>query len=140
MPSLPSPAMRILIVEDHEESLRALSRLLSSEGHSVAEARSVGDALGHAADNKIDLLVSDIGLPDGDGCALLRRLIAMYHRHVPAIALTGHDEDHYLDECRSAGYSQFLLKPVVFDQLIAAVKMVTPVGAPDGEVQAAPAN
>lgn len=73
------PALRILAVDDHEDSARAVAMLLRRAGHEVTTAHTLAGALalgtGSAAP---DLLLCDIDLPDGDGCELLRRLRAYY--------------------------------------------------------------
>jgi two-component system CheB/CheR fusion protein len=118
--------LKILIVEDHEDSAEALSRLLRHAGHTVATARTFADATAFVADQPLlDLLISDIALPDGDGCELLRWLCERRGGAVlPAIALTGHGEEHWADACKRAGYRDLLVKPVVYEQLLAAVRSV----------------
>lgn len=115
--------LRILLVDDHEHSLAALSRLLKGAGHAVTAAGSFVDAV--AAGGRmpaIDLLLSDIGLPDGNGCDLLR-LLKEHQSGGPrfSVAMTGHDDEQWGEECRRAGYSKFLVKPVVFAELSAAI-------------------
>jgi CheY-like chemotaxis protein len=116
-------ALAILLVEDHEDSARMLARLLQKRGYVVTTALSFANALAAAARmGAIDVLLCDITLPDGDGCALLRVLQERMDgapRH--AIALTGHDDAHWVEECRRAGYHSYLVKPVAFDQLLAAL-------------------
>jgi two-component system CheB/CheR fusion protein len=78
----------------------------------------------------IDLLVGDVGLPDGNGCDLLRLLndrVGGGPAH--AISLTGHGEEQWEGECRRAGYSYFLLKPVKFPELAAVVRALPPAEA-----------
>jgi CheY-like chemotaxis protein len=118
-------SLTILVVEDHEDSARAMARLLHREGHSVTTASSFADALAAAARlRRIDVLVSDITLPDGNGCALLRLLMERtVGAPTHAIALTGHTENHWIEECRRAGFQRFLLKPVVFEELLAALRV-----------------
>lgn len=118
--------LRILIVEDHEDSADALVRLLRHAGHTVVAAHSVADATTAAgAGDGFDLLISDISLPDGNGCELLRRLRANRGgAHMPAIALTGHGEEHWVEDCRRAGYRELMMKPVVYERLLAAVRSV----------------
>ena len=120
-------ALTILVVEDHEDCARAMERLLQREGHRVTTAMGFADALTSAARlGPLDVLVSDIALPDGDGCELLR-LLKERNSGAPghAIALTGHAESHWIEECRRAGFQRFLLKPVVFEELLAAVRVRT---------------
>lgn len=117
------PALRILLVDDHEDSLLPLSTLLRSKGHTVTAAKSVADALATAARlPEIDLLISDLTLPDGDGCLLLRILrerVGGGPRF--AIALSGHDEQRWLGECSRSGFGAFFTKPVAFDKLLQMV-------------------
>ena len=125
--SQPTP-LRLLIVDDHQDSARALSRLLRHEGHDVTTAHTVAGALalvvGHLP---IDVLISDIGLPDGDGCDLLRRLRAFYGgRDVAAIALSGMGDEPFVRRCREAGFREFLVKPVAFEQVVEALRTLHP--------------
>src|SRR5687767_10467262 len=114
--------LRILVVDDHEASAQVLARLLIREGTDVATAGSARDALAAAgAGPPFDLLLSDIGLPDLDGCELLRRL-RLLCPGVHAIAITGNDDAGDLEGCRLAGFSQFLLKPIEFPELLASVQ------------------
>ena len=78
-------ALRILLAEDHADTARVVGRLLARLGHRVAVANSVGAAVDLATAGEFDLLVSDLGLPDGSGLDLMRRL-----RPMPGIALTGY--------------------------------------------------
>jgi CheY-like chemotaxis protein len=122
----PRGPLRVLIVDDHADSARALARLFRSEGHVVITAHTMNGAMALVTGQQpIDVLVSDIGLPDGDGCELLRRLRGFYgSRAVPAVALTGRGDEGWVDDCRRSGYGQFLMKPVTFEQVSAAVRAV----------------
>ena len=124
--------LRILLVDDHEDCVRPLASLLRREGHAVATAHSVAGALALASGQPpIDVLVSDIGLPDGDGCNLLDQLRDLYgRRDVPAIAISGYDDADLIAECRRAGYRTFLLKPVTFDEVSAALGALLPSSEP----------
>ena len=66
--------MRILLVEDHEDTFVAMSRLLQKFGHDVRGARSMAEARNVADEGAFDLLLCDIGLPDGSGLELIREL------------------------------------------------------------------
>lgn len=121
-----TPPLRILVVDDHGQSACAVARLFRHVGHEALTACSARDAMAQARAERIDVLVSDISLPDFDGCELLRRLRALYGAEVPAIAVTGCDDAKTLQECRDAGYARFLLKPVVFEELLAALSQVCP--------------
>jgi signal transduction histidine kinase len=113
---------RILLVEDHEETAHTLALLLRSSGHVVRVAASVADALA-AADAPFDVLVSDIGLPDGTGCELLGEL-RRRKGDVRAIALSGYGFDHDVEQAHAAGFHRHLTKPVTLAQLLADIEVV----------------
>jgi CheY-like chemotaxis protein len=110
---------RLLLVEDHADTLRAFARMLRREGFEVQEACSVSEAL--AAARAGDLLVSDIALPDGDGCALMRRLSAL---GIPGIAISGFGTAKDREEYKRAGFAESLVKPVDVKQVISAIGRV----------------
>jgi CheY-like chemotaxis protein len=113
---------RILLVEDHEPSLKTLARLLRNLGHTVRTAATKAQALQAAEAESFDLVITDLGLPDGDGCDVLRRLQEI--RSIKGIALTGFGQDEDLARTREAGFSQHLVKPVSVEQLVSAVETV----------------
>jgi CheY-like chemotaxis protein len=125
--SEPLVPLHILVVDDQADSASALARLLRHESHRVKVAHTVAGAVALAAGAQpIDLLISDIGLPDGNGCDLLLHLREHYRRQdLSAIALTGHGEEHWLEECQRAGYRHFLVKPVVFQDLLKSIAELT---------------
>ena len=129
-PLAPTP-LRILVVDDHEDSARALARLLRHDGHVVTTAHSITGAMALVVGQRpVDLLLSDIDLPDGNGCQLLDRLRAFYGgRDVAAVALTGHGEEAWIEQCRRAGYRHFLLKPVRFEEVLAVVRTTGSAGS-----------
>ena len=114
-----SRSLRILLVEDHADTLRVLSRMLRGLGHAVTTAASVATALDASAAGPFDLLVSDLGLPDGSGLDLMRRL-----RPMPGIALTGYGMESDVEACREAGFEAHLTKPVDFTRLEEAIRRV----------------
>jgi len=119
----PEP-MRILLVDDHADTLRALSRLLRKLEHNVLTADSVRTALASAAENKFDLVISDVGLPDGTGTDLMRELLKL--QSIRGIALTGYGSESDLRETREAGFSAHLTKPINFTALRAAIGQARP--------------
>ena len=66
--------MRILLVEDHVGTLTAMTKLLAGLGHHVITAATVKEALASAEHEPIDLVISDLGLPDGSGHDVMRAL------------------------------------------------------------------
>ena len=110
---------RILVVEDHEDTLRSMKLLLKRLGYEVLTAENMEDALRIAEEEHFDVLLSDIGLPDGSGLELLKRI--RQRRDVPALALSGFGMDEDIERSRDAGFSEHLTKPVSIDRLQAAI-------------------
>lgn len=118
---------RILIVEDHEPTRVALTRLLLRRKFEVRSAGSVDEARSVAANGGIDLLLSDVGLPDGSGYDLMREL-----RDLPGlrgIALTGYGKDEDIAMSRAAGFAAHLTKPVDVRSLDNALREVIAMSA-----------
>jgi CheY-like chemotaxis protein len=110
---------RILVVDDHNDTLRSMKLLLTRLGYEVLAAENMTDALRIAEEEQFDILLSDIGLPDGSGLELLRRI--RQRRDVPALALSGFGMDEDIERSRDAGFSDHLTKPVSIDRLQAAI-------------------
>ncbi len=110
---------RILVVDDHDDTLRSMKLLLTRLGYEVLAAENMTDALRIAEEEQFDILLSDIGLPDGSGLELLKRIRQM--RDVPALALSGFGMDEDVERSRDAGFSDHLTKPVSIDRLQAAI-------------------
>ncbi len=116
-------ALRILLVEDHGDTARILGRLLRREGH---EARTAGDlkrALELSRQWEFDLLLSDLGLPDGSGLDLMRQLHAI-RPEIPGIAFSGYGTEEDVRQSHDAGFAEHLVKPLVMDHLRAAIQRV----------------
>ncbi len=115
--------LRLLLVEDHADTARTLCRLLRRAGYLVITASDVAGAAAAAAREPIDLLISDLGLPDGSGHEVVRRV--RIHHAVPAIAMSGYGMDEDLRRSREAGFTEHLVKPVDVSLLLAAIRRVT---------------
>ncbi|HET6246842.1 MAG TPA: response regulator [Tepidisphaeraceae bacterium] len=124
--------VHILLVEDHADTAAAMARLLSRRGYRVHIASRMVDALQIAAHTAFDILISDIGLPDGSGLELIRTL--SQRRPVRGIALSGFGMDEDLERSRSAGFSEHLTKPIDFNRLEVVISRLisepTPAAAP----------
>ena len=108
--------LRILLVEDHADTQRILSRLLSRLGHEVELASDVKDGLAHLQNATFDCLLSDIGLPDGSGLDLMSAARATQPR-IRGIALSGFGMEQDLRNSTAAGFECHLTKPVDFAAL-----------------------
>jgi CheY-like chemotaxis protein len=112
--------LRLLLVEDHADTLRIFGRILRRKGFDVQEASSVSEAINSSRPG--DLLLSDIALPDGDGRDLMRKL---RQRGIPGIAITGFGTAKDREEYRRAGFAEALIKPVDVEELLVAIGRVT---------------
>jgi len=118
-----SPAKgTILLVEDHADSLSALAMLLRREGYEIHVASGVREASAVAAASGCDLLLADLGLPDGNGAELMREL--KVSRGARGIAISGFTDEPTKRQAADAGFEKFIEKPAVFDSLLAAVRDV----------------
>ncbi len=117
----PGSPIRLLLVEDHEDSAAALSYVLRHQGYEVRVAHSVAEGIA-CADATLDLIVSDLGLPDGSGLDLMRQLTA--RMPIKGIALTGSGRAEDRAKILAAGFQRHLVKPVDIATLIAAIAEV----------------
>jgi CheY-like chemotaxis protein len=115
-----TPSLRIFVVENHADTLKYLRLYLEHLNHVVETARTVSEALTGLAREKFDVLISDIGLPDGDGWELLRR--AGPSRPGYAIAMSGFGMNADRAKSRQAGFRNHLLKPFMPDDLDQSLK------------------
>ena len=116
-------AYRVLLVEDHDDTRRVLARLLASFGFVVTSAATVKEAIDASQHQRFDLLVSDIGLPDGSGLDVMKHMARL---NVTGIALSGFGQDEDLQRSRDAGFTIHLTKPVSLQALQDVIKKVTP--------------
>lgn len=115
--------LRLLLVDDHADSMRVLQRLLEMEGYDVQSASNVAEAVALASSHPFDLVISDLGLPDGSGLELMREL---RKRHgLSGIALTGSDDTETVSRSRAAGIRQLLVKPIDLPKLHSAIEHAT---------------
>jgi PAS domain S-box-containing protein len=107
--------INILLVEDHKDSAEVMSRLLRDKGYLVETCATVAEALKASEAQRFNLVLSDIGLPDGTGIDLIKQI--RQHSSIPAIALTGFGMDQDIHRYKEAGFDAHLTKPVNFQKL-----------------------
>jgi signal transduction histidine kinase/ActR/RegA family two-component response regulator len=112
--------LRILLVDDHQDTCAALEKLLVRRGHLVAATHNVRSAMEAAVRNRFDLLISDIALPDGSGMELMIQLHAI--SRIPGIAISGFGNNGDIEKSLQAGFSEHLIKPVKLEKLEAAME------------------
>jgi CheY-like chemotaxis protein/nitrogen-specific signal transduction histidine kinase len=118
--SLTPNRLQILVVEDHADTRRIICRLLTAQGYQVSQAATVAAGLAIAAATQIDVLVSDIGLPDASGHDLMRQFKALYD--APGIALSGYGMDSDILASLDAGFYAHLTKPTNIAALYSTLK------------------
>ena len=106
---------RILLVEDHEDTNRSLTNLLRLRGYHVESANNVQSAIDLSAEDQFDVLISDLGLPDGSGIDLIKKLNSA--RPVFGIALTGFGMEDDVRKSHEAGFKHHLVKPIDLNKL-----------------------
>ena len=107
--------MRILLVEDHEDTNRSLTNLLRRRGYQVQSALDFQSALDLSSKVQFDVLISDLALPDGSGIDLVQKLQST--RPVIGIALTGFGMEEDIRKGREAGFHYHLVKPIDLNRL-----------------------
>ncbi len=116
-----TPPVRVLLVDDHEDTNRSLSILLGRRGYKVQTATSLAAAEVLCRIEKFDALVCDMNLPDGSGLNLLARLASDPPR-LGAIIVSGYNTDEDIERSLAAGYKAHLGKPVDLDKLDATIR------------------
>lgn len=111
---------QILLVDDHQDTLQTVARLLRRWGYAVTTATSVHSALELVETENFKLIISDLGLPDGSGLEIMRQVKEHYNLH--GIALSGYGTEEDIRKSREAGFTEHLVKPVNFDTLHAVIE------------------
>jgi len=116
---------KILLVEDHLDTVNAMARLLHLTGFEVKTATTFASALKLCDDGQYDLLISDVGLPDGSGYDLMRTVLDR-RCAMRGIAVSGYGAEADVKQSREAGFSEHLVKPVEFEALRKAILRLIP--------------
>lgn len=123
-PSLPrvrsSTPADILLVEDHFDTAHIMQRMLTSAGYRVSHASTATRARELAANNRFQLIISDLGLPDGNGLDLMREL--RVSQNAKGIAVSGYGMETDVALARQAGFTEHLTKPIDWNRLRDAVE------------------
>ena len=116
----PSSPLRILLVEDHEDTRAVLARLLQRDGHLVKAVGSCAEAIkashSQPASEPFQALVCDLGLPDGSGLEVVQKLKADTPG-IAAVALSGYGTDGDILRSKKAGFDEHLIKPATIQDL-----------------------
>jgi len=121
--------IRVLLVEDDEDSRNLFSVMLTQQGADVTAISSSAEALVEIEKVLPDVMLSDVGMADGDGYELMRKVRALPAEKgglTPAIALTGYATRRDRERALAAGYQLHLAKPVEPAELVTAIATLIP--------------
>src|SRR3954462_8439548 len=126
MSNLNDHPLRVFVVENHSDTLKYYRLFLQTAGHEVHTAVSMAEALKKVPESNCNVLISDVGLPDGSGWELLRRLKEEGLPH-PAfsIAVSGFGTATDREKSKNAGFPHHLLKPFNPEELEAMLEEAT---------------
>ncbi len=110
---------RVLVVEDDEQSLTLMERVLRRQGHEPLTTRTGGEALRLLYGERPDLVLLDLGLPDTDGCTTLARMRDI--TEVPIMIVTGRDGEQDAVGALRAGADDYVTKPYGIQEVLARV-------------------
>lgn len=111
---------RVLVVDDHDDTVHFLSKLLQKAGCHVTTATGVRDAQAHLKAHTFDLIISDLGLADGSGTDVMRQARTL--QATKGIALSGFDSADQRKQSEEAGFCEHLAKPVDVNKLLQAMQ------------------
>ena len=115
----------ILVVDDHIQNIELLEAILSPQGYEIVKASNGGEALGRLFDNRIDLILLDVMMPDIDGFEVLKRLRAKDSTFaIPVIMLTGIDSRDKVRQALDSGIDYYVTKPFEIGDLLAKVETI----------------
>lgn len=114
---------RILAVDDSEAIRMMMHTILSAAGHEVVVQEDGRKALDYARDNTVDLVITDLNMPEMGGMSLIASLRRMgSYAHVPILIMTTETADYKKQKAKSAGATGWIAKPVSEERLLLAVK------------------
>jgi signal transduction histidine kinase len=125
--SQPLSGLQVLVVDDDTDTRELIAVVLEESGANVKAIASAGEALEVLRSWQPDLLVSDIGMPEEDGYALIRKVRTLEEKtgkQIPALALTAYAREEDKNRALKAGFQMYQSKPVEPDDLVAAVALL----------------
>jgi signal transduction histidine kinase/CheY-like chemotaxis protein len=117
---------RILLVDDHEDTCTGMRMILERRGYRVKIAHDVKSAIEVAASYPFELLISDLGLPDGTGFDLMKELRRIRGDSIRGVALSGFGMESDIERSMEAGFDVHLIKPVNLERLSEILRKVFP--------------
>lgn len=116
-------ARTILVVEDSVHIRQCVSTVLESAGYSVISAENGVNALRKLDGNRIDMVITDLAMPEMDGIEFVKRFRGLAgSEDVPVVMLTAEPREFKIEEALSAGVSRWMFKPFTLEGLLASVR------------------
>lgn len=112
----PRTSLKILLVENHDDTLVYLTKYMEKKGHFVIPARDMASAMQTLEETAVNVLISDIGLPDGDGWELMRKAVRVQPSPY-GIAMSGFGMRSDREKSLQAGFRHHLIKPFLPEEL-----------------------
>jgi len=120
-------AKTIMVVDDSASMRQMISFTLTGAGYQVVEAQDGVDGLAKSSAQKVDLVLTDLNMPNMNGIELTRQLRASAaYRFIPIVLLTTESQPEKKMEGKAAGATGWIVKPFQVEQLLAVVKKVCP--------------
>ena len=118
---------RIMAIDDAKTMRELVKGILENEGHEVLTAEDGEDAMKIARDNKVDLVLSDVNMPNMNGISLISKLRRLEnYQHTPIIMLTTEGDGYKKDKAKAMGANGWLQKPFEPQRLVKAVEKMLP--------------
>ena len=118
--------MKILVVDDEEMTVVALAQKLREKNHEVITSLDGVEALKLIAEEKIDLIISDIMMPSISGFTLVNMLKNFYYSPIPIILMSSYGKKVVIDESYNLGAHTFISKPIDYEQLYEKINEIDP--------------
>lgn len=116
---------KILAVDDSISIRKSISFVLTQEGYEVIEAVDGVDGLAKAKEDKFNLVITDINMPNMDGIEMIKQIRQTEgYKFTPIIALTTENQDSKMQEGKAAGATGWIVKPFTSEKLLAIVKKI----------------
>lgn len=117
---------KILLVDDHEDTCTGMRMILERRGYRVKTAHDVKSAIELARNYRFELVISDLGLPDGTGFDLMKELRRLRGDTIRAVALSGFGMESDIERSMEAGFDVHMIKPVNLERLSEILRGVFP--------------
>jgi two-component system chemotaxis response regulator CheY len=118
-------AQKIMVVDDSNAIRQSVSFILKENGFETMEAFDGQDGLNKLKDQAVDLIITDVNMPNMDGISMVRELRATdTHKFTPILVLTTESQASIMQDGKSAGATGWIVKPFSNDKLIATIKKV----------------